>query len=92
MTLKGLELMERVQQRAMRMMKGQEHLSCEQRLRAGTAQPREEKAQGDFTSIFKKYFFDNEDNLIQASFSHRRLDMMIFGGPFQDFQVPSRVL
>ncbi|KAK4814815.1 hypothetical protein QYF61_027479 [Mycteria americana] len=42
---RGVELLERVQQRATKMIKGLEHLSYEEKLRAGTVQHREEKAQ-----------------------------------------------
>ncbi|KAK4811622.1 hypothetical protein QYF61_017013 [Mycteria americana] len=43
---KGLELVERVQKRAMKTIRGLEHLCYEDRLRVGVAQPGEEKAAG----------------------------------------------
>ena len=42
----GMDILERAQQSAIKMMKGLENLSCEDRLRAGAVQPREEKAAG----------------------------------------------
>jgi len=40
-----VELLEKVQQRATKMIKELEHLSCEEKLKAGTVQLGEEKAQ-----------------------------------------------
>ena len=37
----------------MKMMKGLEHLSCEERLRAGTVLPGEGKTQGDLINVYK---------------------------------------
>ena len=45
---RDMELLERVQQRATKMMKGPEHLTG-----AGNVQPGEEKAQGDLISVYK---------------------------------------
>lgn len=39
--------------RTSKMIKGQEHLSYEERLRAGTVQPREGKTQGDLITVYK---------------------------------------
>lgn len=44
-------MLEGVQQRAIKMTKGLEHLSCEQRLRAGAVQPWKEEAQA-ISSMF----------------------------------------
>jgi len=41
-----MELLERVQKKDTKMLKGLEHLSCEERLRVGAVQPGEEKAAG----------------------------------------------
>ncbi|KAK4814881.1 hypothetical protein QYF61_001259 [Mycteria americana] len=48
-----MELLERVQKRATAMVKGLEHLTYKERLRAVTAQPGEEKAEGDLISAYK---------------------------------------
>ena len=45
---RDVELLERVQQRATKMMRGPEHL-----IRAGNVQPGEEKAQGDLIGVYK---------------------------------------
>ncbi|KAK4824359.1 hypothetical protein QYF61_013694 [Mycteria americana] len=46
-------MLERVQQRATKMIKGLEHLTYKERLRAGTVQPREEKARRDLINVYK---------------------------------------
>ncbi|KAK4831820.1 hypothetical protein QYF61_019343 [Mycteria americana] len=45
---RDMDILESVQQTATKMMKRLEHLSYEERLRAGTVQPGEEKVEGDF--------------------------------------------
>jgi len=50
---RDMNILERVPQRAMKMIKGLEHLSCEEGLRAVTVQPRGEKAQGDLVNIYR---------------------------------------
>jgi len=47
------DILERLQRRANEVVKGLEHLSREERLRAGTVQPGEEKAQGVLTKVYK---------------------------------------
>ena len=41
-----MDLLEHFQSRATKIIQGMKHLSCEDRLRAGAVQPREEKAAG----------------------------------------------
>ncbi|KAK4815764.1 LOW QUALITY PROTEIN: hypothetical protein QYF61_007182 [Mycteria americana] len=51
--VRDMDIVERVQQKAVKLIKGLEHLTYEERLRAGTVQPGEEKAQGDFIDVYK---------------------------------------
>ncbi|PKU48915.1 hypothetical protein llap_771 [Limosa lapponica baueri] len=53
---KDMDLLEWVQRRAQKMTKGLEHPSCENRLRVGAVQPREEKALGrPYSSLFRTF-------------------------------------
>jgi len=46
-----MDILERVRCRATRMLKGLEHLHCEDRLRAGAVLPGEERAPGDLITV-----------------------------------------
>ncbi|GAB0186483.1 mitochondrial enolase superfamily member 1 [Grus japonensis] len=51
---RDMDILERVQQRATKMMKGLEHLSYEERLRKlGTVEHGKEKARGDLINVYK---------------------------------------
>ena len=50
---RDVDTVEKVQQSAKKIIKGLEHLSYEERLRAGTVQPGEEKAQRDLIHVYK---------------------------------------
>jgi len=47
---RDMDLMESVQRRTTKMIQGMEHLSCEDKIRAGAVQPGEEKALGRLES------------------------------------------
>ena len=48
----GMDILERAQQSAIEMMKGLENLSCEEKLRAGAAQPGGEEAQEGLINVY----------------------------------------
>lgn len=48
-----MNILSRVQQKATDMRKALEYVFYEERLRAGTVQPREEKAQGDLSNVYQ---------------------------------------
>ena len=50
---RDMDRLGRVQRRRTEMIKRLEHLSSEHRLRAGTVQPGEEKAQGDLVNVYQ---------------------------------------
>ncbi|GAB0187908.1 mitochondrial enolase superfamily member 1 [Grus japonensis] len=50
---RDMDMLDRVQQRFTKMMKGLEHLPYEERLKAGTVQHGEENAQGDLINVYK---------------------------------------
>jgi len=47
-----MDILERAQQSAIEMMKGLENLSCEEKLRAGAAQPGGEEAQEGLINVY----------------------------------------
>ena len=60
---RDMDVLERVQERAVKMIKGQEHLfPWGKAERAGTVQPGEEKAQGDLIHVYKYRMGGNEED------------------------------